>query len=625
MHLDGRWIKDEHGRTLLLRGVNLGGSSKVPYQPDGASHLRSTLDDHRALTFVGRPFPLDEADEHFRRLKQWGLTFVRFLITWEAIEHTGPGQYDEDYLDYVAALARKAGEYGILLFIDPHQDVWSRMTGGDGAPGWTLEAVGFEPQNFLATGAAMVHGWYGDPFPRMIWSTNYTKLACATMFTLFFAGNDFAPHVLIDGEPVQEYLQRHYIASVCRVVERLKGLPNVVGYDSLNEPSEGWIGWRDLARPAGLLQAGESPTPLQAMALGEGLPQRVNVYTMGFTGARVVANNVLNPLGERAWQSGRGCIWREHGVWDVGADGQPTLLRPAYFSEVNGRAVDFNRDYMRPFINRFAQSVRAMDPQALIFAEWTVESPPPKWGPQDAANIVCAPHWYDNVTLYFKNFSSAFNIDIQTRRPVLGIRNIRQMFARQLRQIRQNCWDNIGDAPVLIGEFGIPFDMGNRQAYQTGDFARQVQALDASYSALDANLLHSTLWNYTADNSNARGDLWNGEDLSIFSRDQRRDATDIDSGGRALPACVRPYARCTAGEPLRMSFDLRSRTFELEFRHDPAVTAPTEIFLPRLHYPHGGVVQVSDGEYELREAEQMLIYRHSPAQTLHSLMVRPVG
>jgi len=229
------------------------------------------------------------------------------------------------------------------------------------------------------------------------------------------------------------------------------------------------------------------------------------------------------------------------------------------------------------------------------------------------------------VTLYFKNFSSAFNIDIQTRRPVLGMRNIRQMFARQLRQIRQNCWDNIGDAPVLIGEFGIPFDMGNRRAYQTGDFARQVQALDASYSALDANLLHSTLWNYTADNSNARGDLWNGEDLSIFSRDQRRDATDIDSGGRALPACVRPYARCTAGEPLRMSFDLRSRTFELEFRHDPAVTAPTEIFLPRLHYPHGGVVQVSDGEYELREAEQMLIYRHSPAQTLHSLMVRPVG
>ena len=93
---------------------------------------------------MGRPFPLQEADEHLDRLRAWGLTFLRLLVPWEAVEHAGPGQYDEEYLAYLRAVVERAGHYGIDVFIDPHQDVWSRWTGGDGAPGWTLEAVGFD-------------------------------------------------------------------------------------------------------------------------------------------------------------------------------------------------------------------------------------------------------------------------------------------------------------------------------------------------------------------------------------------------------------------------------------------------------------------------------------------------
>ena len=114
----------------------------------------------------------------------------------------------------------------------------------------------------------------------------------------------------------------------------------------------------------------------------------------------------------------------------------------------------------------------------------------------------------------------------------------------------------MGDIPTVLGEFGIPFDMHEKQAYRTNDFKFQLKAMDRCYRAVEANLMDSALWNYTADNSNARGDLWNDEDFSIYSPDQRKNPENLYSGGRALAAVVRPYPRFTSGTPLKLSFDL---------------------------------------------------------------------
>jgi hypothetical protein len=622
---DGPWFKDEEGRTLILRGANLGGSSKVPLRPNGATHIRDDFFNYRKVSFVGRPFPLEEASEHFRRLRRWGLTFLRFLVTWEAIEHAGPGIYDQEYLDYLYAVVKIAKEHGLDLFIDPHQDVWSRFSGGDGAPGWTFEVAGLDITKFGPTGAAIVHQVHGDPFPSMIWPSNSGKLAAATMFTLFFGGCDFAPHTKLEGEPVQEYLQRHYIGAFQQVALRLKDLPNVCGYGIMNEPLSGYIGWEDLTIPGGLLKLGASPSPWQSMLLGAGTPQEVDIWKLGIQGARKAGTRLINPGKARAWLPGRDCIWKQNGVWDYGEDGLPLLLRPAHFTNVGSRRVDFSQDYYRPFANRFAAAIRSADPKALIYIETAPDHPLPSWDLDDAQKIVSAPHWYDSFVLYFKKYSPLIAVDNREQKVVVGPWQIRRSFAQQMGAFKQEARQMLGDVPTLLGEFGIAFDLQGKKAYRSGDFRPQVNALDRSYKAIEDNLLSSTIWNYTADNTNARGDMWNGEDLSIFSRDQQTDSRDINTGGRALAAVVRPYARKIAGEPVHMSFDLKTAVFEFEFRHAPQVHAPTEIFVPSYHYSRGYQVEVSDGSYESLHEQQTLVYRHTLEQPVHSIRIHKAG
>jgi hypothetical protein len=56
----------------------------------------------------------------------------------------------------------------------------------------------------------------------MTWSTNYGRLAPQTLFTLFFAGHDFAPNCVIDGFNIQDYLQSHYIEAYGQLTDRIR-------------------------------------------------------------------------------------------------------------------------------------------------------------------------------------------------------------------------------------------------------------------------------------------------------------------------------------------------------------------------------------------------------------------
>jgi hypothetical protein len=594
-------------------------------KPNGATWNLEGFYDHRNVSFIGRPFPLEEVDEHFVRLKTWGFTFLRFLVTWEAIEHSGPGIYDEEYLTYLYEVISRAAEHGIDVFIDPHQDAWSRFTGGDGAPGWTLEAAGFDLTRLHRTGAAFTHQENGDPYPRMIWPTNCNKLAAGTMFTLFFAGNDFAPEITVDAIPIQEYLQAHYMNAIKQVAMILRGLTNVIGYDTLNEPSSGFIGLEDISNRSEVMTIlkGDSPTVFQGMAAGAGYPQEVDVFKLGLTGFVKTGRKILNPGRESAWLPDRKDIWLQHGVWGLDRNRNPVIQQPDYFSRVNGRQVDFYQDYFKPFANRFAREVRSVAPKTIIFIEGVPSEDGISWGKQDAGDIVHAAHWYDGLTLFTKRFVSWFTMDSRTRKVVLGKQAVKRCFNNQIADTIRHSSKEMGGVPTLIGETGIPFDMLNKKAYRSGNFSHQLQAMDATMSALEMNLVNFTLWNYTADNTNTRGDQWNDEDLSIFSTDQRKNDGSIYDGGRAIRAVVRPYPRKTAGTPTRFSFDMVKSIMEYSFIHFDVVIAPTEIFIPLLHYPRGCIVEVSDGTWKIDKDQQVLFYTHDPKFVNHTLRISP--
>src|SRR5689334_5221351 len=111
LRADGRWFRDREGRVALLRGINCGGDSKIP------------------------PFEPFRAEASAEQIRSFGANVVRYCAVWEGIEPE-EGRFDERYLDRMEEIVGWLTRRGLLVFIDMHQDLFSRALAGSGAPAW---------------------------------------------------------------------------------------------------------------------------------------------------------------------------------------------------------------------------------------------------------------------------------------------------------------------------------------------------------------------------------------------------------------------------------------------------------------------------------------------------------
>jgi endoglycosylceramidase len=261
-------IVDPWGRTVILRGVNLvgleddvyataggGEPGPAPFWPispsayDGTCPANSHVISEPAVCEVQAGLPeyqqsdLAGSQNDLAQMRGMGFNFIRLPVNWSQLEPT-PGTYNTTYIDRVAQVVRWAGEQGIYVLIDMHEDNYSRFTpetapfslppllapvqesGGhaDGAPPWAVMADGAPALG--VDGQAELNSYVEAAF---------------TNFWINAVPKNSSGQMLPQGAAPGPGLQDHYIGALAALAKRFKNDSTVVGYDVMNEPLPGLV------------------------------------------------------------------------------------------------------------------------------------------------------------------------------------------------------------------------------------------------------------------------------------------------------------------------------------------------------------------------------------------------
>ena len=648
-HTNLTYLIDAHGRYVHLHGANVSGSTKLPAALNPVS-------------YVGKPFPLADAERYFRALHEMGFNAMRLLIVWEGIEPNGPGEYDEDYLDYIAEIVRLAGEHGFYVQLDMHQDGFSRwlrryyndgqsvnalatlpglektfasmfnnVIQGDGAPKWVVQ-LALPEKNVGGPQWGLPFSMVSDPrqtsdMMATMWGINlFVSSDVSRCFAAFFAGRDVYPNYEIDGENITDYLQNDYAQAWAQVAKRVQGLPNVIGYDVINEP----VGIYYILLLYALLFQQAEASPDGAIDDAQFAAQIATVIgecrQHGMTAAEAdllqLVLSGMQTLPHNAAQF-------EALGFPVGSAG--SLPYAADFGGILKLLINFNRNYLDPFYSRVGQAIQAADPNAIVWIEPSLGLSDtagifgvditPMIAPDGVNQLVFAPHFYADV------YPISLDPFPPPRDFTVGEVQYRDYTSDILNAVNEAKF-SLGNPPTVMGEFGTYFNFGGIQDSIAHHYDVSAAILDNYYRVLESQMLSRQVWCWSPENTEAWGEGWNHEDFSVLGPNQLPRGDD---------AYTRVTPRVTSGRPVSYHYNSPLAYYQpqpgvptpyQEFDLEMAgleTSAPTEIFVPAVKFKSGFYVYISDGQCYYDPDAQILSWLPSNVDPAahHTIRIRP--
>ncbi|MCX7943951.1 MAG: cellulase family glycosylhydrolase [Deltaproteobacteria bacterium] len=788
--VDRTYFRDAYNRYVYFNGINVGGTNKLPVRPIPSADPRG-----QPVTFVGRPFPLSDADKWFSMLRDLGFNSIRLVINWEAVEHEGPGKFDYEFLNYIREIVKKANEYNIYVLVNFHENLFSRIlfvnfnrnpsfgevgsfeymlasvfpdeaeldrgrvkfdsrTMGDGAPMWAVKAC--LPEKKLDSkkwGVFKLLGNLGDAFMRdqiinnidsllggldifgpaptqeerdlskwlrdMIlkmqnnlkeplipfditettdvfpftnwWNNTLFSYDINRCYAAFFAGDKVFPKYEYEypdlSDPsgkrmikmnVKDYLQTGYINSWIKVVEAVKDLPNIIGYDLINEP------------PGGFLML----TLMSAYFSSEFNPQSVKEFLSNMVGEEkaealyrlIFLLNIL-PLfptdsyfEDRYANAHKSDIYKyanehqsEYQNWlsqneekykdktkDMTEDEKTSFLETRFYIDTHKEEIEREKDeykkmlrkqysaddidmfavldlnvnfviYLVDLYRKIGTAIQKVDPDAIIWLEegggaldsllgetiGTVNL----YKPEELKQVVFTPHWYPDIYPFLGINSPPREFTVEEWRV--------QDFTPYIKEKVEAVKSTFGLMPTVFGEFGTYFNYNGIENSKNSNYRISAEILDNYYEAFESLFIGRMLWCFSADNTYEKGDLWNYEDFSII---------DPNGRPRAELAFSRPYPKFLSGKPLKMHFYSDYHYYDSskgipdpwrEFymaMESKESDMPTEIFIPSVQYKDGFYIWLSDG-WGMFDKESSTFFWYPTADEpgiKHEITIRPL-